>query len=334
MNFVSIDAERDRSKEKRRPSKRPEKEKEERDRKDGKQSEGKSNTSKDEKTREEAEKEVPSDEAKDVSSPGIKVKTLEEILREKALKKLEERRAQAKSEEQKEAKEGKAEESLSDGEKDANKSEEEESGVMEFETNAKPSSDGKDDNSIESSSEKPTVARKVSLNDKRSPVKKVLGLKKNSINSKDNNSADSSTEKATVTKRVSANAEENKSVEEKANANEPPSPFQEVKVKSFEEIMQAKRKRKAEQEGVGDSSQDLGGELTGQENSSTTAASSIPPKRLKRIVRKSSGDSDKDAKVVSSSAAETGSKVKPGRKRTVYVMDKTSQSKDSKENGM
>lgn len=293
----------------------------------------KKSPSQDEKNEEKEEKE---DMAKDENSPGIKVKTLEEILREKALKKLEERRAQAKSEEQKEAEDGKEdEESMGKGEGANNEEEEEECSVIESESNTERLLDEKDYNSVESSSEKPSVARKVSLNDrKRSPVKKLIGLKNNSINSKRSSNADSSSEEVTLTKRVSANSEENENVNEKVTTNEPPSPFHQVRVKSFEEIMQEKRKRKAEQEGPGDSVQDLSGESSGQVNSSTATATSIPPKRLKRLVRKSSDDSDKDTKVVSSSAAETDSKVEIRKKRTVYVMDKPSSSKDSKENGM
>lgn len=327
------DAEREKSRDRRRPSRRSDKETEEKERKDNiERQRRKTSPSQDEKNEEKTEKE---DMAKDESSPGFKVKTLEEILREKALKKLEERRAQAKIEEQKEAEDGKEEreeENMGKGE-GANKSEEEESVVLESESNAKHLFDEKDSNSVEPSFEKPSVARKVSLNEKkRSPVKKVVGLKKNFIDSKSSSTADSSSEEVTQTKRVSANSEENENVNEKVTTNEPPSPFQEVRVKSFEEIMQEKRKRKAEQEGARDSVQDLGRELTEQVNSSTAIVTSIPPKRLKRLVRKSSEDSDKDTKVVSSSAADTDNKVENRRKRTVYVMDKPSSSKDSKEN--
>lgn len=332
---MCADAERERSRDRRRPSRRSDKESEEKERKDTiERQKRKKSPSQDEKNEEIEEKE---DMAKDENSPGIKVKTLEEILREKALKKLEERRAQAKSEEQKEAEDGKEdEESMGKGEGANNEEEEEEEcAVIESESNTKHLLDEKDYNSVESSSEKPSVARKVSLNDrKRSPVKKLIGLKNNSINSKRSSNADSSSEEVTLTKRVSANSEENENVNEKVTTNEPPSPFQQVRVKSFEEIMQEKRKRKAEQEGPGDSVQDLSGESSGQVNSSTATATSIPPKRLKRLVRKSSDDSDKDTKVVSSSAAETDSKVEIRKKRTVYVMDKPSSSKDSKENGM
>ena len=332
---MCADAERERSRDRRRPSRRSDKESEEKERKDTiERQKRKKSPSQDEKNEEKEEKE---DMAKDENSPGIKVKTLEEILREKALKKLEERRAQAKSEEQKEAEDGKEdEESMGKGEGANNEEEEEEEcAVIESESNTKHLLDEKDYNSVESSSEKPSVARKVSLNDrKRSPVKKLIGLKNNSINSKRSSNADSSSEEVTLTKRVSANSEENENVNEKVTTNEPPSPFQQVRVKSFEEIMQEKRKRKAEQEGPGDSVQDLSGESSGQVNSSTATATSIPPKRLKRLVRKSSDDSDKDTKVVSSSAAETDSKVEIRKKRTVYVMDKPSSSKDSKENGM
>lgn len=332
---MCADAERERSRDRRRPSRRSDKESEEKERKEEsiERLKRKKSPSQDEKNEEKEEKE---DMAKDENSPGIKVKTLEEILREKALKKLEERRAQAKSEEQKEAEDGKEdEESMGKGEGANNEEEEEECSVVESESNTKHLLDEKDYNSVESSSEKPSVARKVSLNDrKRSPVKKLIGLKNNSINSKRSSNADSSSEEVTLTKRVSANSEENENVNEKVTTNEPPSPFQQVRVKSFEEIMQEKRKRKAEQEGPGDSVQDLLGESSGQVNSSTATATSIPPKRLKRLVRKSSDDSDKDTKVVSSSAAETDSKVEIRKKRTVYVMDKPSSSKDSKENGM
>ena len=329
---MCADAERERSRDRRRPSRRSDKESEEKERKEStERQKRKKSPSQDEKNEEKEEKE---DMAKDENSPGIKVKTLEEILREKALKKLEERRAQAKSEEQKEAEDGKEdEESMGKGEGANN--EEEECSVIESESNTKRLLDEKDNNSVESSSEKPSVARKVSLNDrKKSPVKKLIGLKNNSINSKRSSNADSSSEEVTLTKRVSANSEENENVNEKVTTNEPPSPFHQVRVKSFEEIMQEKRKRKAEQEVPGDSVQDLSGESSGQVNSSTATATSIPSKRLKRLVRKSSDDSDKDTKVVSSSAAETDSKVEIRKKRTVYVMDKPSSSKDSKENGM
>lgn len=329
---MCADTERERSRDRRRPSRRSDKESEEKERKESiERQKRKKSPSQDEKNEEKEEKEAM---AKDENSPGIKVKTLEEILREKALKKLEERRAQAKSEEQKEAEDGKDEEGMGKGE-GANNEEEEECSVIESESSTKHLLDEKDNNSVESSSEKPSVARKVSLNDrKKSPVKKLIGLKNNSINSKRSSNADSSSEEVTLTKRVSANSEENENVNEKVTTNEPPSPFQQVRVKSFEEIMQEKRKRKAEQEVPGDSVQDLSGESSGQVNSSTATATSIPPKRLKRLVRKSSDDSDKDTKVVSSSAAETDSKVEIRKKRTVYVMDKPSSSKDSKENGM
>ena len=329
---MCADTERERSRDRRRPSRRSDKESEEKERKESiERQKRKKSPSQDEKNEEKEEKEAM---AKDENSPGIKVKTLEEILREKALKKLEERRAQAKSEEQKEAEDGKDEEGMGKGE-GANNEEEEECSVIESESSTKHLLDEKDNNSVESSSEKPSVARKVSLNDrKKSPVKKLIGLKNNSINSKRSSNADSSSEEVTLTKRVSANSEENENVNEKVTSNEPPSPFHQVRVKSFEEIMQEKRKRKAEQEVPGDSVQDLSGESSGQVNSSTATATSIPPKRLKRLVRKSSDDSDKDTKVVSSSAAETDSKVEIRKKRTVYVMEKPSSSKDSKENGM
>lgn len=332
---VYIEAEQDRSKAKRKPSKRSRDENEERERKDSKQ-ERKISSSRDQSALEKTDKEEEkSDESKDVSSPGIKVKTLEEILREKALKKLEERRAQGKL--QKETDEGKAEEKLNDVDKDSERAEEEVAGVIESENNEKPVLlDGKDNNSIDSSTEKSIATRKVSASDQKSPVKKVIKTNKISIGDKDNNSVESSTEKSVATKRISANVDDIQGGEEKASSNVPPSPFQEVRVKSFEEIMQEKRKRKAEC--LRETAEDVSGEVTasvsGQVNSSTSAGTSIPPKRLKRIVRKSSGDSDKDAKVVSSSGAEsTVSKVKPTRKRTVYVMDGASPSKDSKENG-
>lgn len=328
---VCVEAEQERSRAKRKPSKRPRDENEEQERKDSKQ-ERKSSSSRDQSAKEKTDKEEgKSDEAKDVSSPGIKVKTLEEILREKALKKLEERRAQGKV--QKETDEGKAEEKLNDVDKNSERAEEEVAGVTESENNEKPVLlDGKDNNSINSS----IATRKVSASDQKSPVKKVIKTNKISVGDKDNSSVESSTEKSVATKRISANAEDTQGGEEKASSNVPPSPFQEVRVKSFEEIMQEKRKRKAE--GLRETAEDVSGEVTasvpGQVNSSTSEVTSIPPKRLKRIVRKSSGDSDKDAKVVSSSGAEsTVGKVKPTRKRTVYVMDGASPSKDSKENG-
>ena len=328
-----VEAERARSRAKRKPSKRsPRDENEEQDRRDSKQ-ERKTSPSKDENAGEKDEKEEEKvDEAKDANSSGIKVKTLEEILREKALKKLEERRAQGKI--QRDAEEGKVDENGSEGDKGTEKADEEVSCIIESE---KPSVtvDTKDNGSIDSSTEKSTATRKVSTSDNKSPVKKVIKTKKILIN-KDNNNVESSTEKTIATKRISANAEDDQGGEGKVTSNEPPSPFQEVRVKSFEEIMQEKRKRKAEEGSSRGSSEDVSEEakadVPGEANSSTAAMSSIPPKRLKRIVRKSSGDSDKEAKVVSSSGAEdTASKVKPARKRTVYVMEKAS---PSKENGV
>lgn len=343
-NKTSGDSERERSRAKRKPSKRSQrveneererKDSEEQDRKDNKQ-ERKSSSSKGESAKEKTDKEEErSDETKDASSPGIKVKTLEEILREKALKKLEERRTQGKV--QKDTSEGKPEEKLNDVDKEGEKVEEV-AGVTKSESNEETVlSDGKDNNSSGSVTEMLITTRKVSAIDQKSPVKKVIKTKKISITDKDNTSVESSTEKTITSKRILANAEDTQGGEEKAKSNEPPSPFQQVRVKSFEEIMQEKRKRKAED--LRESPEDVGGEATasipGQVNSSTSAVTSIPPKRLKRIVRKSSGDSDKDAKVVSSSGAEGAvSEVKPRRKRTVYVMDEASPSKDSKENGV
>ena len=341
---VCAEAERERSRTKRKPSKRSRdeneervrKDNEERDRKDSKQESKSSSSNLDENAKEKTDKEEEkSDETKGVSSPGIKVKTLEEILREKALKKLEERRAQGKV--QKDADEGKAEEKLNDVDKEDEKAEEEQAGVTESENNEEPVSlDRKDNDSIDSSTEKSSASRKVSASGQKSPMKKVINTNKVSVRNKDNNSVESSSEKSVASNRISANAEDTQGGEEKPSTNEPPSPFQEVRVKSFEEIMQEKRKRKAEC--LRESSEHVSGEVTasipGQVNSSTSAVMSIPPKRLKRIVRKSSGDSDKDAKVVSSSGAEsTVSKAKPTRKRQVYVMDGASPSKDSKENG-
>jgi len=344
-HFVCAEAEREKSRAKRKPSKRSRDENEGRERRDNEEQDRKdsnqerkssSSIGKDESAKEKSDKEEERpDETKDASSPGIKVKTLEEILREKALKKLEERRAQGKV--QKDNSEGKAEEKLNDVVEESERAEEVVAGVIESGNNEEPASlDGKDNKSIDSSTEKSTASRKVSTSGQKSPVKKVIKTNKISISNKDNNSVESSTEKSVATKGISANAEDGQGGEEKVSANEPPSPFQEVRVKSFEEIMQEKRKRKAE--GLRESSEDVSAEVTasvpGQVNSSTSAVTSIPPKRLKRIVRKSSGDSDKDAKVVSSSGVEsTVSKVKPTRKRTVYVMDGASPSKDSKENG-
>jgi len=341
---VCAEAEREKSRAKRKPSKRSQRDEtedrerrdnEEQDRTDSKQ-ERKSSSSKDESAKEKTDKEEEkSDETKEVSSPGIKVKTLEEILREKALKKLEERRAQGKV--QRDTDKGQAEEKLNDITEDSERAEGQVAGVNESENSEEPVSlDGKDNNSIDSSTEKTTASRKVSASGQKSPVKNVIKTNKVSVSKKDNNSVESSTEKTINTKGISGIAEDTQGGEEKASTYEPPSPFQEVRVKSFEEIMQEKRKRKAEV--LRESSEDVSGEVTasipGQVNSSTSAATSIPPKRLKRIVRKSSGDSDKDTKVVSSSGAEsTVSKVKPTRKRTVYVMDGASPSKDSKENG-
>ena len=331
---VCVEAEQERSRAKRKPSKRSRDENEERERKDSKQ-EKKSSSSKDESPKEKTDNdEGKSDEAKDVTSPGIKVKTLEEILREKALRKLEERRAQGKV--QKDTNEGKAEEKLNAVDKDNERAEDAVAGVTESENNEKPVLlDRKDNNSIDSSTEKSVATRKFSASDQKSPVKKVIKTNKISI-SEGSNNVESSAEKSVATERISTNAEDSQGGEENASSNVPPSPFQEVRVKSFEEIMQEKRKRKAE--GLRETAEDVSGEVTasvpGQVNSSTSAVMSNPPKRLKRIVRKSSGDSDKDAKVVSSSGAEsTVSKVKPIRKRTVYVMEGASPSKDSKENG-
>ena len=317
--------------------------------------ERKTSASKDENRKEETGQDEKSDEFKDSGSPDIKVKTLEEILREKALKKLEERRAQnkdAKSEE----KECKEEENLDEGDKDAEKAEEDVSSVGESESSEKSPlkkvvSTRNKDNSIEGSSKKViterkvsssedgnnvdgssdrAVRRKVSSNECRNwPLQEVI-----STVSKDSNRTKTSAESAGIVETVSPMDNEEKKEE---SSGEPPSPFQGVRVKSFEEIMELKRKRRAEKEGSEEASENVGKEsatnaLEPASNSTVLALS--PPKRLKRIVKKSFGDSEKESTVVSSSSKDSAvSSVQPTRKRTVFVMEKPSPRKKITDNG-
>ena len=294
------------------------------------------------------------------------------------MKKLEERRAQNKglNAEQKESME---EEKLDEADKDVEKAEAEEemSNVVKSEisdksplkkvvnTKSKDSSGG-------GSSKKLITARKVLSNDEKPALKKVISTK-----SKGDGSGDSLSGRTISRRKVSSNDEKSwplkkvistvsgdsnitKSLAEKeplvettlpndkdrnvggdkeSVSNEPPSPFQELRVKSFEEIMELKRKRRLEQEGSMEALENVDEEestaaVPEQANSSTVLTLS-PPKRLKRIVRKPSGDdNDEESKVVSSSSAEKAvRKVQGAQKRTVFVMEKPSPSKQTTENG-
>ena len=279
--------------------------------------------SKDEDRKEETEKEE-SAETKDSSSPGIKVKTLEEILREKALKKLEERRAQNKGGKSEE-KENKEEQNLDKSDEGAEEAEEEVSSVVQYEN---VSSNSQNSNSVDASNEGTITRRKMSSNDEKNwPLKKVI-----STVSQVSNSGRCSAETPTVTEAVSPNEQETRDA-----SKEPPSPFQEVRVKSFEEIMQLKRKRMAEKEGSKETLENVDEESPAsapEQANNTTALALSPPKRLKRIVGKSSGEGAKESNVVSSSGAESSvNKVQPTRKRTVFVVEKPSPIKQSAENG-
>lgn len=323
--------------------------------------ERKASSSKDEDRKEETGQDEKTDESKDSASPDIKVKTLEEILREKALKKLEERRAQNKEmkTEEKEFKE--EEENLDKTDKVAEKAEEEVSSVGESENSEKSplkkvaytrnkdnsiegtskkaitvrkvsstNASSKDDNSIDGSSDR-TVRRKVSSNERRNwPLQKVI-----STVSKDSISAKSSAENAGIVEPV---LPLDKDEEKEEASREPPSPFQGVRVKSFEEIMELKRKRRAEKEGSEEAPETVERESTTnapEPASNSTVLALSPPKRLKRIVKKqASGGNEKEPTAVSSSSKDsTVSSIQPTRKRTVFVMEKPGPSKQVADNG-
>ena len=323
--------------------------------------ERKTSSSKDEDRKEETGQDEKTDESKDSGSPDIKVKTLEEILREKALKKLEERRAQSKEVKTDEEKECKEEENLDKTDKVAEKAEEKVSSVDESENSEKSplkkvvstrnkdngiegsskkaitvrkvsstNASSKDENSVDGSSDR-TVRRKVSSNERRNwPLQKVI-----STVSKESNSAKSSAENAGIVEPVLPLDKDEEKVEA---SREPPSPFQGVRVKSFEEIMELKRKRRAEKEGSEEAPETVESESTTnapEPASNSTVLALSPPKRLKRIVKKqAAGDSEKETTIVSSSSKDsTVSSVQPTRKRTVFVMEKPSPSKQVTDNG-
>ena len=362
--FVCTEAERDRSRTKRKLSKKspPKRENEARERQETKQ-ERKPSSSKDEEIEGETGRDKSS-ETKEADSSDIKVKTLEQILREKAIKKMEERRALSKDVKPDEDKETKEEEDFDESSKDTVKDEEEESHVDDAENSKKSplkkvvrtKTKGDDP---QPSSEKSTSSKKVSSMVKKVPPKKVI-----SLNNDDNNTLNTSSEKTRTLRKVSSNNEknwplrkimstvnkDNNSVqssavaekhsikdedegsgeEKESKGTEPPSPFQEVRVKTFEEIMELKRKRRAAKEASENAAEEMTVSTT-EESKSTTNLVLSPPKRLKRIVRKSSDDGDKqESKAESSQGAE---KPRPVRKRTVFVMEKPAPSKQNTEDG-
>lgn len=352
--ICSLEADRDRSRARKKP--RPSPEINERDRRKDKQ-ETKTSSFKEEDTEEKAEDEEKTDGIKDSGSPGIKVKTLEEILREKALKKLEERRAHNK--ETKDEEESKEENvDVDEDDNDVEKAEEEGPSVDDTEDSTKSplkkdTSTKSKESSVDSSSKKVISPRKVSLtNIGRSgnsdgsgeeivkkkvsssdgqnwPLKKVISTVNRNCN-KDRALDENAGALETVV--------QNEKVDEKeGTSKEPPSPFQQVRVKSFEEIMALKRKRREEKEESKDSSENVDEESTSNAselggNSTVLALSS--PKRLKRIVRKPSGDGDTESKAVSSSNTESVARgFQRTGKRTVFVMEKPSVSEQSTDNG-
>ena len=322
--------------------------------------------SKDEDKKEETKKEENS-ESKDSSSPDLNVKTLEEILREKAIKKMMEKRAQDKEVKSEDKETEEEEENMDD--KDTEKAEKEVSNVASEKSENSPlkkvvRTNSKDGN-VESSDEKLITTRKVSSDVEKAPLRKII-----SLNNKDNNNVSTSSEttrtirkvssndgknwplrkvkstvnkdnnsgqSSSVTEKVSPKDKDSNNCDEKESENkEPPSPFAQVKVKSFDEIMKLKRKRRAEMEALKKAPENVGKEVTAsapeQEKPTTLVLS--PPKRVKTIIQKSSGDGDMESKVESSSGAESSvSKAQPVRKRTVFVMEKPSSSKQNTENG-
>ena len=285
------------------------------------------------------------------------MKTLEQILREKAIKKMEERRALSKDVKPDEDKETKEEEDFDESSKDTVKDEEEESDVDDAEKKVVRTKIKDDD--PQPSSEKSTSTKKVLSMVKKIPPKKVI-----SLNNDDNNTLNTSSEKTRTLRKVSSNNEknwplrkimstvnkDNNSVqssavaekhsikdedegsgeEKESKGTEPPSPFQEVRVKTFEEIMELKRKRRAAKEASENAAEEMTVSTT-EESKSTTNLVLSPPKRLKRIVRKSSDDGEKqESKVECSQGAE---KPRPVRKRTVFVMEKPAPSKQNTEDG-
>lgn len=352
--ICSLEADRDRSRARKKPRTSPEIK--ERDRRKDKQ-ETKTSSIKDEDTEEKAEDEEKTDVIKDSGSPGIKVKTLEEILREKALKKLEERRAQNKeSKDEEESKEENVD--VDEDDNDVEKAEEEGPSVDDTENSTKSplkkdSSTKSKESSVDSSSKKVISPRKVSLtNTGRSGNSDGSGeeivKKKVSLSDGQNWPLEK------VISTVNRNCKKDKPLDENAGAletvvqnekvdekedtsKEPPSPFQQVRVKSFEEIMALKRKRREEKEESKDSSENVDEESTNnasEPGSNSTVLALSSPKRLKRIVRKPSGDGDTESKAVSSSNAESIARgFQRTGKRTVFVMEKPSVSEQSTDNG-
>ena len=278
----------------------------------------KESVSKDEAKKEETDPEEKSDDFEDMESPDIKVKTLEEILREKALKKLEERRAQnekVKAEEKDNMEEVyENEEKVEEGSVDQSEISEQ----ISFRKVSPSDTFGKDDN-VNATSEK-TVRRKVSANnDKNWPLKKVI-----STVSRDDKGVKlliKGTEDGEKAPRKDNNNDE------EGKRREPPSPFQQVRVKSFEEIMELKRRRRAEKDSLTECSEnaddDSPSNSTEPANSSAVVILS-PPKRLKSTAKKMSSDGEKnETKAVSSSSTDSaGNRVQATRKRSVFVIEK------------
>ena len=225
-------------------------------------------------------------EENDPSCPGLNIKTLEEILREKALKKLEERRAQ---------------------------------------------------NKLSVDKEKETSTSKVEVDSKETVQLNEAEVEPHAsrVNIPENVESEAKASRSSLKLITARTAGVNNNNVIEISAQEPPSPFQQVKVKSFEEIMQEKRKRKeqsalnkAESDTLTDKDRQLTAPPTGQADGQI-ANSSNPPKRIKRLGQRSSNGNEGDAKVASSSK----SKVQPSKTRTVYVMEKSRPSKISKDTG-
>ncbi|XP_074638696.1 uncharacterized protein LOC141897139 isoform X1 [Acropora palmata] len=303
----------------------------------------KESASKDESKKEETDPEEKSDDFEDLESPDIKVKTLEEILREKALKKLEERRAQnkeAKTEEKSNMEDvyendEKVEERIVDQSENSEQppvkkaisttnkekaaAEKSSKKMISFRKVSSSDTFSTDDN-VNASSEK-TVRRKVSgNNDKNWPLKKVIStVSREGKGVKPLIKGTEDGEKAP--KKDNDKGEEGK-------AKEPPSPFQQVRVKSFEEIMELKRRRRAEKDSLKECSENADDDSTtnstAEPANSSAAITLSPPKRLKSMAKKMNSDEEKnETKAVPSSGADSaGNGVLATRKRSVFVMEK------------
>ena len=271
----------------------------------------KESASKDEVKKEETDLEEKSDDFAHLESPDMKVKTLEEKLREKPLKKLEERRAQNK--------EVKAEEK--DNTEDVYENDEKvEEGSVDQSENSEQSPVKK---AISATNKEKTAAEKSS--------KKVISSRK--VSSSDTFSKDdnvNATSEKTVRRKVCANNDENwplkkvistvsrddKGVkvlikgtedgeqaprkdndkDEEGKGREPPFPFQQVRVKSFEEIMELKRRRRAGKDSLKECSENADDDSATNSTEPANGSADMtrnPPKRLKSTAKKMSSDGKK-----------------------------------------